>query len=121
MTPEQFDKIVAEAKFIAFGPDLESGKHKDYNAQGLDLYKVIGLPGRISDLWRKAIRLPSSLKSEQYDVKLYRDVLDLLVYCVMFCLVWKEEKDIKEVTEEFLTSLKEVEKEEGRDGGVGNL
>lgn len=65
---------------------------KDYNAQGKDLYKIIGLPGRCSDIWRKAIRFPAAMETQQFDLKLYRDALDLLVYCAMYCIVWKDSK-----------------------------
>jgi len=86
MTPKEFDEIVAQAKLIAFGEDGQSGKNADYAAAG-HLYKVIGREGRCSDIWRKAIRHASAMKTKKYDHKLRRDTLDLLVYCIMYCIV----------------------------------
>ncbi|MFH1398982.1 MAG: hypothetical protein ABIG95_02630 [Candidatus Woesearchaeota archaeon] len=121
MKPSQFDEIVAEARRIAFGEDGQGGKHKDYNAQDKDLYKAIGLPGRCSDIWRKAIRFPAAMETRQFDLKLYRDALDLLVYCVMYCVVWKDSKTEEALMENrtaFMAALKNIEGE-GRDDGCG--
>lgn len=92
MTPKQFDEIVIQARQIAFGNDDKSGKHAVYNSNDANLYKATGLIGRLSDIWRKAIRCPAAIHTGKFDDKLRRDILDLIVYCVMFCVVYDEQK-----------------------------
>lgn len=93
MTSEQFDKFIAQAKQIAFGEDGKGGKHAVYNSNNANLYKATGIIGRLSDIWRKAIRCPAAIHTSKFDDKLKRDILDLIVYCVMFCVVYDETKE----------------------------
>lgn len=90
MTPEEFDKIVQQAREIAFGKDGESGKHALYNPGNTHFYKTMGFMGRCYDIWRKAIRFVAAMKRNNF-VHLREDALDLLNYTVMFCIVYDEE------------------------------
>lgn len=94
MTINEFDKIVQQAREIAFGKNGQSGKHFLYNSSNKNLYKELGIEGEIAMIWRKAIRFAEAMKHKQFD-HLREDALDLIVYTARFCIVYDELKGEK--------------------------
>ena len=84
-----FEEVMVEAI------KLHDKKNNDYNG-AVQLYKLIGLKGRYSDVFRKVIRLHSLVwegnERKVKDETIRDTMLDLLVYTVLMIIIFDELK-----------------------------